>query len=678
MLAPIGAGGMGEVWKARDTRLDRTVAIKTCKVEFNERFEREARAVSALNHPHICQLYDVGPNYLVMEFVEGSPLKGPMALDRALALAIQLAGAMDTAHRTGITHRDLKPANVLVTKSGVKVLDFGIAKMARARGVGVSEDTLAQSPTQEGTILGTLQYMAPEQLQAREVDGRSDIFSFGCVLYEMLTGKRAFDGQNAASIIAAVMERPAPTVEEVAPAVLDRVVKRCLEKDPDDRWQTARDLKAELVWIAGGGADVAPQIEDRPTRRRLLWPAVSLLTAVIAAVAVWTLKPAPQRPVSRMEIALGPDEHFANLDTPVVAISPDGANIVYVARRGDGPPQLFLRPMDALKAEPIAGTEGAASPFFSPDSQWVAFFAGNKLKKVSVAGGAPLTLSENGNTFQAQSGSWSANNTIVSQPITGGFFEVSASGGTPRRMGTVMKNPVWRWPQILPEGKAVLFASGPAGFAFGNGASIAVAALGGTGEEKDLIAGTMPHLTATGDLIYAQNATLMAVPFNSKRLELAGSSLPVLEGVRQSMLGAAQYSLSTSGTLVYIAGAMHGASSSSRLVWVDRAGKEQLLPAPAHGYSFPRLSPDGRRITITISETDTQAWVYDIARDAMSRATFGRYSLQSDLVARRQEACVHFRPGGACQPLPPACRRKRDRRAPHHQPVYQRCRLLVA
>jgi WD40-like Beta Propeller Repeat len=209
--------------------------------------------------------------------------------------------------------------------------------------------------------------------------------------------------------------------------------------------------------------------------------------------------------------------------------------------------------------------------------------------------------------------------------MTGGFFEVSASGGTPRRIGTVMKNPVWRWPQILPDGKAVLFAGGTAGFAFGNSASIAVAALGGTGEEKDLILGTMPHLTATGDLLYAQNATLIAVPFSSKRPELAGSSSPVLEGVRQSMLGAAQHSLSTGGTLVYIPGAMHG--TSSRLVWVDRAGKEQLLPAPEHGYNYPRLSPDGRRITITISETDTQAWLYDIARDAMSRATFGRMNL---------------------------------------------------
>jgi eukaryotic-like serine/threonine-protein kinase len=356
---------MGEVWKARDTRLDRMVAIKTSKVEFNDRFEREARAVSALNHPHICQLYDVGPDYLVMEWVDGSPLKGPIALDQALALAIQLAGAMDAAHRNGITHRDLKPANVLVTKSGVKVLDFGIAKIERAGGVAATEDTSSQPPTHQGTILGTLQYMAPEQLQAKEVDGRADIFSFGCILYEILTGNRAFDGQNAASVIAAVMEQPAPPLGRAAPASLDRVVKRCLEKDPDDRWQTARDLQAELVWIAGGRSDVASQAENHPAKTRLLWPAVSLLAAVIAAVAAWMLKPAAERPVSRTEIVLGPDEHFANLETPAVAISPDSANIAYVASRADGPPQLFLRPMDALKAEPIAGTEGAASPFFA-------------------------------------------------------------------------------------------------------------------------------------------------------------------------------------------------------------------------------------------------------------------------------------------------------------------------
>jgi eukaryotic-like serine/threonine-protein kinase len=621
ILAPIGAGGMGEVWKARDTRLDRTVAIKTSKVEFNDRFEREARAVSALNHPHICQLYDVGPNYLVMEFVEGSPLKGPMALDRALALAIQLAGAMDAAHRKGIIHRDLKPGNVLVTKSGVKVLDFGIAKMERTPGVGISEETLTQSPTQEGTILGTLQYMAPEQLQAKEVDGRADIFSFGCVLYEMLTGKRAFDGKNAASVIAAVMERPAPSVCEVAPAALDRVVKRCLEKDPEDRWQTARDLKAELGWIAGGGTDIPRQAQAYSIRSRLLWPLASLLIAAIAVYAGWMLKPAPARPVSRMEIALGPGERLTNLDTTAIAISPDGSRVAYVAKRGDGPPQLFLRPLDELKSEPIAGTEGAESPFFSPDGQWIAFFAGDKLKKAPIAAGAAVTLCDVDSPSSTHGGNWGPNNTILFAQVGGGFLQIPASGGTPHRLPAEAKHQYWRWPQHTPRGGAVLFAAGSAAISFAGTASIAVAALDGADVERELIAGgSAPRLAATGDLIYVRNGTLMAVPFNSGRLELAGTPAPVLEGVRESMLGAAQYSLSASGTLVYVPGALQG--NASRLTWVDRAGKEQPIAAPARVYAFSRLSPDGLRIGTTVAGTETQVWVYDMARDALSRATF--------------------------------------------------------
>src|SRR5665213_926264 len=620
VLSPIGAGGMGEVWKARDTRLDRTVAIKTSKVEFNERFEREARAVAALNHPHICQLYDVGPNYLVMEFVDGASLKGPMPLDRALTLAIQLADAMDAAHRNGITHRDLKPANVLVTKSGIKVLDFGLAKMERARGVGISEETLTQSPTLEGTILGTLQYMAPEQLQAKDnVDSRADIFSFGCVLYEMLTGKRAFDGKNAASVIAAVMERPAPSVAEVAPAALDRVVKRCLEKDPDDRWQTARDLKAELIWIAGGGAESPGQTKARTTW--VPW-AIAGVLAVVAAFAGWMLKPAPARSVSRMVIALAPDEHLANLETPAVAISPDGANLVYVASRGDGPAQLFLRPLEALKANPMAGTEDAASPFFSPDGQWIAFFAGGKLKKVAVAGGAAITLCDTSGSILTHGGNWGPNNTIVLQRPTGAFLEVPASGGSPHRLTTSAKHRVWRWPEVMPRGGAVLFAGGGRTAAFASISTIAAAALDGSGTEKDLIAGgSAPRLAATGDLIYMQNGTLMAVPFNSSRLELEGSPAPVLDGVSESMLGAAQYSLSATGTLVYVPGRLQ--SNSSRLTWVDRAGKEQPIAAPARDFSSPRLSPDGRRIGVTISGTETQVWIYDLARDTLSRATFG-------------------------------------------------------
>jgi eukaryotic-like serine/threonine-protein kinase len=625
ILSPIGAGGMGEVWKARDTRLDRTVAIKTSKVEFNERFEREARAVAALNHPHICQLYDVGPNYLVMEFVEGPPLKGPMPLDQALSLAIQLAGAMDAAHRKGITHRDLKPANVIVTKSGVKVLDFGIAKIQRARGAGVNEETVTQSPTRERTILGTLQYMAPEQLQAKEVDGRADIFSFGCVFYEMLTGKRAFDGANTASSIAAVMERPAPSVSEVAPAALDRVLKKCLEKDPDDRWQTARDLRDELAWVAGGSAEVPRQVEASPRSRRrpmLIWGG-ALLLAALAAYDGWELKPAPARPLSRFVIGLARDEHFANLDTPAVAISPDGAKVVYVASRGSGPAQLFLRPLDALKAEPAAGTEGAASPFFSPDGQWIAFFAGSKLKKVAIAGSAVITLCDASNAFSAPGGTWGPHNNVLFQSVAGAFLEVPSSGGTPRRAAAGTKHTFWRWPQFMPDGGTVVFAGGTTPYSLGaSTSSIAVAALNGASVEKDLIAGgTAPHLAATGDLLYAQNATLMAVSFNRKRLELTGSPIPVLEGVRQSTPGAAQYGLSDSGTLVYIPGGLQG--NSSRLVWVDRAGKEQPLAATARGYSHPRLSPDGRRIAVMIAETETQVWLYDMARDILSRATFG-------------------------------------------------------
>jgi Tol biopolymer transport system component len=321
-----------------------------------------------------------------------------------------------------------------------------------------------------------------------------------------------------------------------------------------------------------------------------------------------------------MELVLGPDERFANLDTPAIAISPDGSKVVYVARRGEAP-QLFLRPLDALKAEPIAGTELAASPFFSPDSQWVAFFAGSKLKKVPVGGGAATTLSDAGGTVSTRGGAWGTNNTILLQSTSGAFLELSASGGTPRRIPASVKHPFWRWPELTPGGGAVLFTAGAAGVLFAGSASIAAATIAGTGPEKDLVAGgSAPHLAATGDLIYVRNGTLMAVPFNSRRLELAGSPTPMLEGVRESTLGAAQYSLSESGTLVYVPGGLQG--NASHLVWVDREGKEQPVAVPPRAYDFPRLSRDGRRIAVAIAETETQVWLYDVARDSLSRATF--------------------------------------------------------
>jgi Tol biopolymer transport system component/tRNA A-37 threonylcarbamoyl transferase component Bud32 len=621
ILSRIGAGGMGEVWKARDTRLDRIVALKTSSAKFSDRFEREARAVAALNHPHICQLYDVGPDYLVMEYVEGAEIKGPLPLDQALALAIQLAGALEAAHSKGITHRDLKPANILTTKSGIKVLDFGLAKIEQAKAVAASDETVTRALTQEGTIVGTLQYMAPEQLQGKTTDVRADIFSFGCVLYETLTGKRAFDGANTASVIAAIMQREAPSVAELAPATLDWTLRRCLEKDPEERWQTAHDLKAELVWIAGGTTEILRQTQARPASK-WIWGAAVLVGAAIAAIAVWMLKPvpAPIKPVSRTVIALGPDEHLSNLNDLAVAISPDGAYVVYVATRGSGRAQLFLRRLDALKAEPIAGTEDAFSPFFSPDSQWIAFFAGGKLKKVAIGGGAAVTLYDAITTLGATSGTWGPNNTILFERSGGFFLEVSSSGEALRKVTATAKHPVWRWPEFLPGGGAAVFAGGTAALSFANDASIAAVALSGAGTEKDLVAGgTAPRLAATGDLIYAQNGTLMAVPFDSKRLALAGSPTPVLEGVRTSTFGAVQYGLSASGTLVYVAGGLQG--SFSRLVWVNREGKEQPIAAPAHDYSYPRLSPDGQRIAVSMAPNDI--WLYDIGRDALSRATFG-------------------------------------------------------
>jgi serine/threonine-protein kinase len=404
---------------------------------------------------------------------------------------------------------------------------------------------------------------------------------------------------------------------------LDRVLKKCLAKDADDRWQTVRDLKDELVWIASGGAEAPRQTEVRPTWKKMLLPLAAGALMTLAALVAWLLKPAAARPVSRTVIALAPDEHLGNLSSPVVAISPDGANVVYVASRGSGPTQLFLRPLDALKGGPIVGTEGAASPFFSPDGQWIAFFAGGKLKKTAVAGGATVVLCDASGGLGTSGGSWAPDNTILFQGVSGGFLEISASGGTPHRAVTgAAKHPYLRWPEPIPGGNAVLFAGGSAGFAFASTASIAAVALDGAGAEKDLApGGSAPRLAVTGDLIYVQKGTLMTVPFNSGRLELAGSPAPVLEGVAESMLGAAQYSLSASGTLVYVPGGLQG--DSSRLVWVDRAGKEQPIAAPARVYNFPRLSQDGRRIAITVAGAETQVWLYDMACNALTRATFG-------------------------------------------------------
>ncbi|MBZ5625143.1 MAG: serine/threonine-protein kinase, partial [Acidobacteriia bacterium] len=380
-LDAIGAGGMGEVWKARDTRLDRIVAIKTSKEQFSERFEREARAVAALNHPHICQLYDVGPNYLVMEFIEGAPLKGPLAIEKAVEYAGQILEALDAAHRKGITHRDLKPANILVTKQGIKLLDFGLAKQSGP--LQQTDATLTEALTQRGEIVGTLQYMSPEQLQGKEADARSDLFAFGCVLYEMLTGKRAFEGESAASVIAAILERqPAPLT--TAPP-LERVVRRALAKDPDHRFQTARDLKAALTWAM---EQSPPSTAVKPVHR-WQWIAGAALVAV-GALAGWGVshfrQPLADDRVFRFQIDPPEGGQFTfGVVTGGIALSPDGRTVAYIAE-GSGKTGLWVRSLDSTTARMIAGTEGGGFPFWSPDGKSLGFFTATQLKRVDLAG----------------------------------------------------------------------------------------------------------------------------------------------------------------------------------------------------------------------------------------------------------------------------------------------------
>ena len=443
ILSRIGAGGMGEVWKARDTRLDRIVAIKISVARFSERFEREARAVAALNHPHICTLYDVGPNYLVMEYVEGAEVKGPMPLDRALTLAIQIASALEAAHRKLITHRDLKPANIMVTKGGIKVLDFGLAKFEQTKAAAASDETVTRALTQEGSIVGTLQYMAPEQLQGKITDVRADIFSFGCVLYEMLTGKRAFDGANTASVIAAILERPAPSVEGVAPASLDWLLRRCLAKDPDERWQTARDLRAALERIAEIATE-AEQTRAKPRSLVLSWGIAAAALLAAMSFAYFRRLPEPTAALRQVLTIVPP----SGTKLPPVgggeypAISPDGSSVLEAT---------LLRRLDSLEMTPLKGTEGMSNqPFWSADSKSIVFPVPHALREMRVPDGAPQTIAKQ--PAPTRGGSFSDNGAILISTLTssGTSLHGSARWRRPHASGNAWHETgqVHQWPEL--------------------------------------------------------------------------------------------------------------------------------------------------------------------------------------------------------------------------------------
>ncbi len=643
ILSAIGAGGMGEVYQAHDTKLGRDVAIKVLPEAFAHdperlsRFQREAKMLAALNHPNIATIYGLeqsnGTSYLVMELVSGETLQervkreGPVPIEESLAIAKQIAEALEAAHEKGIIHRDLKPANVKVTPEGkVKVLDFGLAKAFAAD--GVNEDpsnspTLSMAATMHGMILGTAAYMSPEQARGKAVDKRTDIWAFGCVLYELFVGRQAFEGEDVTDILAAVVraEPDWQALPAATPLQIRSLLRRCLQKDKTLRLRDAGDARIEIqeALAAPGAGVTTTTLPAKGWRQVLLWSiASSVAVAVISTIVVWNLKPSPPRPVTRTVITLPPGDRLAGPDEPTIALSPDGNHLVYVAIRG-GTQQIYLRAMDSMEARTVPGTEGATAPFFSPDSQWLGFFAGGKMKKVSMNGGAALTL---GDTPFPRGASWGSQGTIIFAPGSiGALDQVPDSGGAPQPLTRLEKGEVTHgWPEFLPGGKAVLFAGAAGNGSWGN-AQVAVQSLATGGRRNLASAGTEPRYALSGHLIYAQGGNLMAVSFDPQRLTVTGSVVPVVEGVVQSLFtGGAQYSFSATGSLVYVPGGLQ--ENLSTLVWGNRNGTEQPLVAPARAYDRPRISPDGRRVAVDITEEETQVWLYDLSRDTLTRLTF--------------------------------------------------------
>ena len=524
LISKLGEGGMGEVWKARDRELDRDVAVKVSKAEFTARFKQEARTIAAFNHENICQIYDVGSNYIVMELIDGTALKGPLPVETAVAYAGQILDALDAAHRKSFTHRDLKPANVMVVKragnkTGIKLLDFGLAKQQQSKTLG-PDDPTGPSPTKDGQITGTLQYMSPEQLNGKEADARSDIFAFGCVLYEMICGKKAFSGSTGASVIAAIMEREPEPLQTTPP--VDRVIRKCLAKDPDERFQTAGDLKTALLWAIGEPGRFG---HAATSRVGLSWiAAVAVLTLVAAGLGIGlyrATRPAEPKPLVRLDVDLGADVSLGSTVGADTILSPDGTRLVYVSQR-----KLLTRRMDQPKAAELAGTEGADAPFFSPDGQWVAFFTRGKLKKIPVEGGAAMDLCA---TSNPRGGSWGEDGNIIAALTgLGGLSRIPSAGGAPTPVTEVAQGESSHvWPQILPGGKAVLFTASTSANAF-DVANIEAVALAGPAEDhhpKTLVRGGtfgryLPSSNGTGRLVYINNGTLFAVPFDPDKLEV--------------------------------------------------------------------------------------------------------------------------------------------------------------
>jgi serine/threonine protein kinase/WD40 repeat protein len=643
IIAPLGAGGMGEVYKARDTRLDRTVAIKVLpshlaeRPDLRQRFEREAKAISSLSHPNICTLFDVGHesgvDYLVMEHLEGETLaerltRGPLPNDQVLRYGIEIASALDKAHRQGVVHRDLKPGNVILTRSGAKVLDFGLAKVAAGPATSAAIDTLTSMPTQlagtsplttEGTLLGTFQYMAPEQLEGAEADARSDIFALGSLLYEMATGRPAFQGKSRASLISAIMSsepQAITSVQPLAPPALDRVIRTCLAKDPNDRIQTAHDVMLQLQWIAEGGSQTgvpAPVAARRKGRERMAWIVAAALLLITGALGFVVVNGA-RRPVevTRLEATL--PRSVAQVGSP--KISPDGRYIAFDAFDSTGRSMVWLRPLGSLTAEPIASTEGlTARPFWSPDSRFIAFMAGGKLKKVAVTGGPAQTICDAPSGYD---GCWSRDGVIAfdgggSDPIR----RVSAAGGVPT---TAVPNDTGGvgWPEFLPDGRHMIYLR-----LRSSGANDIWLADLKSGKRRLLgVGGSRVVYSRAGYLLYVKDRTLLAQPFDIRAMRITGEPMPVVDGVGAGSNGLANFSVSNNGTLTY---STVGTQGNSQMAWLDRTGRVIAPVGPSGNMLNLSLAPDGKRVAIRIIDPQTSnrdIWVIDPDRGTNTRFTF--------------------------------------------------------